>query len=91
MFLFSDEIDTVIQGSIFKLGETDPVEARKATLLGFVTLRYLVNSYFLLIVLTIQIPLTFPMKGNLSPSHNLQCDQKFEEKPEVLQIILNRS
>jgi len=38
-YIWIDEIDTVIQGSIFKLGETDPVEARKATLLGFVTLR----------------------------------------------------
>jgi len=38
-YIWIDEIDTVISGSIFKLGETDPVQARKDTLLGFVRLR----------------------------------------------------
>merc|ERR1719431_1629482 len=38
-YIWIDDIDKVIADSLFKLAEKDPVEARKETLLGFVTLR----------------------------------------------------
>jgi len=38
-YIWIDDIDKIIADSLFKLAEKDPVEARKETLLGFVTLR----------------------------------------------------
>jgi len=38
-YIWIDDIDKVIADSLFKLAEKDPKEARKETLLGFVTLR----------------------------------------------------
>merc|ERR1712212_1342938 len=38
-YVWIDDIDKIIADSLFKLAEKDPVEARKETLMGFVTLR----------------------------------------------------